>query len=89
MCDCLQILYNMWEACEYICVLNSVSFAKKNHMYCNNNICFCVHVLNIGDSEDAAADCGCQHVQELLHHRGHVPPPPLLRIRWRCSLWNC
>ncbi len=20
MCDCLQILYNMWEACEYICM---------------------------------------------------------------------
>lgn len=41
-----------------------------------------------GDSEDAAVDCSGQHVQELLHHRWHVPPPPLLCICWCCPFWN-
>ncbi len=49
----------------------------------------CVCVMNKGNFEDAAVDCGSQHVQELLHHRWHVPPPPLLRICWGCSLWDC
>lgn len=42
-----------------------------------------------GDAEDAAADRRGEHVQELLHHRGHVSAPPLLRIRRSRSLWNC
>lgn len=41
-----------------------------------------------GDFEDAAVDCCGQHVQELLHHRWHVPPPPLLCVCRCCPFWN-
>lgn len=89
--DSLQYVGSMWvylHARTYSiqCIL------PKNNLYSNNNISFemCVFVCDDkGDSEDAAVDCGSQHVQELLHHCGHVPPSPLLRICWRCSLWNC
>lgn len=97
MCDCLQILYNMWETCEYICMQKHnpfTLFCQKRMCiftanYASDWACVCLCVMNKGDSEDAAVDCGSQHVQELLHHRGHVPPSPLLCICWRCSLWNC
>lgn len=55
-------------------------------------ICFLVclfYASNAGDVENAVADCGGQHVQELLHHRGHVSSPPLLRLCRSCSVWNC
>ncbi len=32
------------------------------------------------DAEDADADRVREHVQELLHHHGHVPPHHLLRL---------
>lgn len=45
-------------------------------------------MIREGDTEDAAADRGGKHVQELLYHRGYVPPAPVLRFRWSRSLWN-
>lgn len=45
-------------------------------------------MIREGDTEDAAADRGGKHVQELLYHRGYVPPTPVLRFRWSRSLWN-
>jgi hypothetical protein len=39
------------------------------------------------DAEDADADRVREHVQELLHHHGHVPPHHLLRLGRRHSVW--
>lgn len=86
--DSLQYVGSMWVYLLFMqgYIHLSYYFAKKNK---NMLLNVCVCVMNKGDSEDAAVDCGSQHVQELLHHRWHVPPPPVLRICRRCSLWNC
>lgn len=85
--DSLQYVGSMWV---YFVMGEHTNFSvfwpKKTKI---NMLLICLCVMDKGDSEDAAADCGCQHVQELLHHRGHVPPSPLLRVCRRCSLWNC
>jgi hypothetical protein len=39
------------------------------------------------DVEDADADRVREHVQELLHHHGHVPPHHLLRLGRRHPVW--
>lgn len=40
-----------------------------------------------GDTENATPDCGCQHVQEFLHHSGNVLAAPLLRFCWSGFIW--
>lgn len=35
MCDCLQILYNMWETCEYICMQKHNPFT----LFCQKRMC--------------------------------------------------
>lgn len=67
----------------------SVIFLKRLCFVAAKYASDCLCVMIKGNTEDAAADCGSQHVQELLHHSGHVPPSPMLCICWRCSLWNC
>lgn len=80
--DSLQYVGSMWV---FFIMGEHTNLAKKTK---TKMLLICLCVMNKGDSEDAAVDCGCQHVQELLHHRGHVPPSPLLRVCRRCSLWN-
>ena len=40
-----------------------------------------------GDTENATPDCGCQHVQEFLHHSGNVLTAPLLCFCWSGFIW--
>lgn len=91
LCDCLQVLYHMREACESISFLvfrlSDDPPIKGQALCVTTELCVCAVIE--GHSEDAAADGGRQHVQELLHHRRHVPAAPLLRLCRRRALWDC
>lgn len=83
---CGKHVSNSWP--EYSHSSDLFFFIKKQStLFIWMLMCLCV--MSKGDSEDAAADCGRQHVQELLHHRRHVPSAPLLRLRWCCALRDC
>lgn len=92
LCDCLQVLYHMRKARKSISFL---IFRLSDDSLDQRPRCVCVTtepsvcVVIEGHSEDAAADGGRQYVQELLHHRRHVPAAPLLRLCRRRALWDC
>lgn len=52
-----------------------------------NGVMDCFFSVLPGDTKNATPHCGCQHVQEFLHHSGNVLTASLLCFCWSSFIW--